>query len=31
MVDYKTPLLDTVRIPSDLKGLGVYALKQVAD
>ncbi|EDP61490.1 deoxyxylulose-5-phosphate synthase [alpha proteobacterium BAL199] len=31
MVDYKTPLLDTVRIPSDLKGLGVDALKQVAD
>ncbi|MEQ8393842.1 1-deoxy-D-xylulose-5-phosphate synthase [Thalassobaculum sp.] len=31
MVDYKTPLLDTVRTPADLKGLGIDALKQLAN
>jgi len=31
MADRKTPLLDTVRIPADLKGFDVEQLKQVAD
>lgn len=31
MADSKTPLLDTVRLPADLKGFDVAGLKQVAD
>ncbi|HEY9567555.1 MAG TPA: 1-deoxy-D-xylulose-5-phosphate synthase N-terminal domain-containing protein, partial [Thalassobaculum sp.] len=31
MADRKTPLLDTIRVPADLKGLDAEQLKQVAD